>query len=187
MASPRVAAMSILAACASMVSGTAGAQAPEPPASGGLARRVELTPAEQTAQASAYLDRMVASRYRVQRDLAEARMARDVVQALCISDKLTQIDVAIRSARDRRETLLGAVARGDVDLAHHELTILTVLRERTALLAAEAEQCLGNRGPFEEGTSVELVGEEDLRGEEVVDYPADEVIVEPPGCSSCFK
>src|SRR5215218_6679625 len=114
--------------------GVASAQAtgqpapPAPDASGGLSRQVNLTPAEQLAQSESFLSRMEASRATVRRQLEQARAQRDVVKTLCLNDKLNQIDVAIRSARERRQALELAAGRKDADLANHEFTILTVLR-----------------------------------------------------------
>jgi hypothetical protein len=39
-----------------------------------------------------------------------------VVKSLCLSDKLSQIDVATRSARDRQTALQAAAQRNDAEL-----------------------------------------------------------------------
>ncbi len=70
------------------------------------------------------------------------------MKTLCLNDKLNQIDVAIRSARERRRGLELAVNRRDADLSNHEFTILTVLRQRTEQLTAEANQCIGQEAGF---------------------------------------
>ena len=79
----------------------------------------------------------------VRRQLDTARQARDVVKSLCLSDKLSQIDVAARSARDRQAALQASAQRNDLELSNHEFTMLTVLRQRSEQLTAEANQCLG--------------------------------------------
>ena len=48
--------------------------------------------------------------------LEESRQKRDVVKTLCLNDKLSQHDVAVRSARDRKTALQDAVRRGDREL-----------------------------------------------------------------------
>src|SRR5215207_9880170 len=110
--------------------GVAAAQnAPPADASAGVSRQVNLSPAEQLAQADTFLARMEGSRGTVRRQLETARAQRDVVKTLCLNDKLNQIDVAIRSARERRQALELAATRKDADLSNHEYTILTVLRQ----------------------------------------------------------
>src|SRR5436190_15645895 len=133
--------------------GVASAQAqpaPQQPtdASAGLSRQVNLTPAEQLTQADASLVRMESSRTTVRRQLEQARAQRDVVKTLCLNDKLNQIDVGIRSARERRQALDVAAGRKDTDLASHEFTIMSVLRQRVDQLTAEANQCIGQEAGF---------------------------------------
>ena len=85
----------------------------------------------------------------VRRQLEAARAARDVVKTLCLNDKLSQIDVATRSAKDRRQSLQLAIGRNDSELGNHEFTILTVLRQRTEQLTAEANQCIGEEATLD--------------------------------------
>src|SRR6185312_16244404 len=94
--------------------GIAAAQAPKdgpPDATGTLVRPVNLTPQEEVAQAEALITRMDASRTGVRRQLETARAQRDVVKTLCLNDKLNQLDVALRSAQERREALAAAAQR----------------------------------------------------------------------------
>src|SRR5579863_1480472 len=79
-----------------------------PDATAGLARPVTLTPQEELAQSEGILSRMDTSRSVVRRQLEQARAQRDVVKTLCLNDKLNQLDVAIRSARERRQALEAA-------------------------------------------------------------------------------
>jgi hypothetical protein len=66
-----------------------------------------------------------------------------VEKTVCLSDKLAQIQVAKKSMQERTAALKSAVARGDTDLANHELSVLGVLRQRGESLAADAEACVG--------------------------------------------
>lgn len=171
--------------------GIASAQAqPNPPppsdASGQLSRQVNLSPAEQLQQSEGFLARMEGSRATVRRQLEQARAARDVVKTLCLNDKLNQIDVAIRSARERRQALELAANRKDADLANHEFTILTVLRQRVDQLTAEANQCIGQEAGFVGESAVTTTIDPNLPQEDPSEYPDSDVIVEPPACSSCF-
>src|SRR5258708_38049800 len=108
----------------------------------GFERRTQLSPQEELAQTDAILGRMEQAATTVRRQLDTARGARDVVKSLCLSDKLSQIDVAGRSAKDRHSALQTAVQRGDAELSNHEFTILTVLRQRAEQLSGEANQCI---------------------------------------------
>ena len=166
--------------------------APPPPApavtvSVGLNRQVTLTPAEQLAQCDTFLARMDSARNAVRRQLETARSQRDVVKTLCLNDKLTQIDVAIRSARERRQGLELAVNRHDVDLSTHEFTILAVLRQRTDQLTTEANQCIGQEAGFIGDSAVTSTIDPNLPKEDPSDFPVNNFVVEPPACSSCFQ
>jgi hypothetical protein len=183
--------------CAGQVffdSGIASAQAPAPAATdpaaqpapqanGGLQRQVTLSPPEMVAQSDADLARMEAGRSGVAKQLAKARQDRDVVKTLCLNDKLNQIDVAIRSAQERKTALDLAAKRGDGDLSNHEFTILSVLRGRSDQLVAEANQCIGEEAAFGGDAAVTMtvdgVPDDD-------DRPDLAVVVEPPQCSSCY-
>jgi len=169
--------------------GIAAAQAggPTPPdASAGVARQVTLSPQEQVAQVEGFVARMESTRNSVRRQLETARTQRDVVKVLCLNDKLNQIDVAIRSARERKQALESAAQRNDVDLANHEFTILTVLRQRTDQLTAEANQCIGEEGVSIDEAAVSVTVE-DVPKEDPSEYPTSDVVIEVPSCASCFK
>lgn len=164
----------------------AGGGAAPADAQAGVARQVTLSPQEQVAQADAFVQRMESTRSSVRRQLETARTQRDVVKVLCLNDKLNQIDVAIRSARERKQALEAAAARNDADLASHEFTILTVLRQRADQLTAEANQCIGEEGVSIDEAAVNVTVE-DIPKEDPSEYPATDVVIEVPSCSSCFK
>ena len=169
--------------------GIAAAQAggPTPPdASAGVARQVSLSPQEQLAQAESIVQRMDSTRSSVRRQLETARTQRDVVKVLCLNDKLNQIDVTIRSMRERKGALEAAAQRNDADLAAHESTILSVLRQRGDQLAVEANQCVGSDPIMIDQSEVKVQYEGDLR-EDPSEYPSTETVIEVPSCSSCFK
>jgi hypothetical protein len=108
----------------------------------------------------------------VRRQLDTAREARDVVKSLCLSDKLSQIDVAARSAKDRQGALQAAAQRNDAELSNHEFTMLTVLRQRTEQLTAEANQCIGEDLAFVGQTQVLTEIPSNLPGDDTTQYPA---------------
>ena len=170
--------------------GFAAAQAQNAPVpdlnAGQQSRQVSLTPKEQAAQADSFIARMDGARSVVQRQLETARAQRDVVKTLCLSDKLNQIDVAIRSARERKQALDAAATRNDADLATHEFTILSVLRQRTDQLTAESNQCIGQEAAFVGESAVTSTIDPNLPKEDPSEYPDTTIlIVEPPSCVSC--
>jgi hypothetical protein len=160
---------------------------PPPDASAGLSRQVSLSPAEQLAQTESYLGRMEGARQMIRRMLETARSQRDVVKTLCLNDKLNQMDVAIRSARERRQALELAVNRKDADLANHEFTILNVLRQRTDQLSAEANLCIGKEIEDPGSNAVTSTIDPGMPQEDPSEYPNSTIIVEPPVCTSCFQ
>ena len=151
-----------------------GATAPSPAPSPqvGFERRPQLSPAEEQTQADAILSRMTQAAATVRRQLDTARQARDVVKSLCLSDKLSQLDVAARSAKDRQTALQSAAQRNDVELSNHEFTMMTVLSQRTEQLSAEANQCIGEDLAFVGQTQVETQYPAGLPSDDTTQYPA---------------
>lgn len=158
-----------------------------PPVDAGLQRQVTLAPEEQLTQADSHLSRMEQSRSNVRRQLMEAREQRDVVKTLCLNDKLTQLNVAITSAQERRDALAAAVKRGDGDLASHEFTILSVLRQRADQLTTEANQCIGEEAGFIGQASVTTTVDKDLPQEDPSEYPGFGIVTDIPQCGSCYE
>ncbi len=163
------------------VSGSATAQSTggAGPAAGspqlGFERRPALSPQDELGQSDSILTRMTQAAATVRRQLDTARQARDVVKSLCLNDKLSQIDVATRSARDRATALQAAASRNDTELSNHEFTMLTVLRQRTEQLVAEANQCIGEDLSFVGQTQVSTEYPQ-LPGDDLTQYPS----IDPP-------
>lgn len=163
----------------------------------GFQRKTQLTPQEQLAEAGKHVTRMEQASGAVRKMLEEARKQRDVVKTLCLNDKLSQIDVAIRSARDRRTQLQAAVNRNDAELSNHEFTILTVLRQRTEQLIAEANQCIGEEAAFVGETRTRVTVDPDIPPDETpypgyeldptnpVPRPGTDGTLDRPPCVSC--
>lgn len=162
--------------------------APAPDAQVGFERRQQLSPQEELTQADQAIARMDQASSAVRHQLEAARQARDVVKTLCLNDKLSQIDVATRTAKDRQSALQAAVQRNDTELANHEFTILTVLRQRAEQLTAEANQCIGEEVAFVGATEVTTEVNPDLpSGDLTTQYPPPEPppFSNPPVCVSC--
>jgi hypothetical protein len=173
-----------------VLSATHSATAQQPAPGGaqvGFERRPQLSPQEELAQSEAILGRIDGAAATVRRQLEVARAARDVVKTLCLNDKLSQIDVANRSSRDRQTALQSAVQRNDVELANHEFTIMTVLRQRVEQLTAEANQCIGEEMAFIGQTQITTTIDRNLPPVDTTLYPPtdDTIPSGPPACWTC--
>lgn len=111
-------------------------------------REVDLSPEQQLLRAKAFYNQIEQGSTTVRTMLEQAQAARDVVKAMCLKDKLMQIEVAKRSARDRVMTLQSAVDAKDKDRSRHEFMIMQVLRDRVEQLVKEANQCIGEELGF---------------------------------------
>lgn len=129
-----------------------------PPAEGGGKQEANLSPEQQVTESHEYLQRMELASGTVRRQLEQARAAKDVVKTICLNDKLTQIDIATRTSRDRVNALEAAVASHDTEKSQHDFTILQVLRDRVHALESEANQCIGEETGFlgESSTTVNI-------------------------------
>lgn len=110
-----------------------------------------------------------------------------MVKTLCLNDKLNQLDVAIRSARERKQALDAAASRNDADLSSHEFTIISVLRQRGDQLTAEANQCIGQEAGFVGESAVTAQIDPGLPADTDWEQPVGGIIAQPPGCFSCLK
>jgi hypothetical protein len=133
-------AVALFGVCAAI--GTAAAQPAATPG-GDVKAGSAVAPGDQLAQTDQIVSRMQVSATRVRHMLDDARRQKDVVKTTCLSDKVAQLEVALKSARERQGTLKSAAARGDTDLRNHEFSVLGVLYKRKEQLDAEANQCIG--------------------------------------------
>jgi hypothetical protein len=119
--------------------------------------------------------------------LGKAREENDVVKALCLDDKLSQLHVTQQSASERAKSLRLAAARQDQGLASHDFTIMVVFKERVAQLAAEANQCVGVEAGFVGDSTITVDIDPNLPSEDPSEYPINPIISVPPGCVSCVQ
>jgi hypothetical protein len=146
---------------------------PAPDGQVGFQRRAQLTPAQEVAQSELTVVQMKSSSGTTQRMLAQARLARDVVKTLCLNDKLSQIDVAAKTAAERLQALKAAAARNDLEGSSHQFIILTVLKQRNDQLVAEANQCIGQENAFLGATNIVTTVDPTLPLTPVTDMPPD--------------
>ena len=111
-----VAVSSLAVACLGVLTfGVARAQQGAAAAVGGttaeLRKPVNLSLDEMNKEGDKSVGRVEMNATAVRRMLEKARTERDVVKTLCLNDKLNQLDVTLRSSRERKTALEAAVAR----------------------------------------------------------------------------
>ena len=148
----------------------------------GFEQRAQLSPQDQLAQSDIDLAWMDQAASTVRHMLEAARAVRDVVKILYLNDKLSQLDVCVRSARDRQSSLQAALKRHDTELANHEFSVIRVLRRRAEQLLAEANEVVGEEVAFVGQTQVVTTVDENLPGGEIAEFPPSEpvIITVPP-------
>jgi hypothetical protein len=145
---------------------------------------MNLSPAQMRAAANQYLPTMEQSAQTIRRQLEQARESRDVVKVLCLNDKLNQVDVALRSTKDRLQSLSGAVDQNDVERSRHEFTVVQVLRDRVRALSQEASQCIGEETGFIDEPKVRVEIDPAIPKQDPTVAPVDPFISLPPSVSS---
>lgn len=161
--------------------GALAQEAAEPPADGQTKEQeaANLTPAQMVEQAKGMMPQMDRSATSVRRQLSAAREQKDVVKALCLNDKLNQLDLAIRTASDRISGLQAAAAANDQERSKHQYTVILVLKDRVTALVSEANQCIGEETGFV-GESNVTVTVEDVPDVDPSAFPDDPLVSEPP-------
>jgi hypothetical protein len=152
------------------VAADAPAPAPEP----------ELTPAQMLTQARGFLPPMDRAASVVRKQLQLAREQKDVVKALCLNDKLNQIDLATRTATDRVSGLEAAVNANDAERSKHQYTVILVLRDRVNILVSEANQCIGEDVGFVGDSNVTMEIDPDIPDTDPSGFPEDPIVSDPP-------
>lgn len=128
----------------------------------------------------------------IRRQLDQARREKDVVKVLCLDDKLSQADVAVRSAEERRGALEAAASKNDAEAAAHESTVVAVLSQRSSQVSAEANQCIGEESAFSNSEHAVTNIDPNISRTESGGLPGpvsgDAVVTaDPPQCTSCSR
>jgi len=145
---------------------------------------VNLTPAQMLQRARSFKPIMDSNAAAVQRQASEAKLKHDVVKTLCLSDKLSQIHVAVSTAAGRVDALEAAVQHNEADRAKHEFTIVQVLRDRAAALVSEANQCIGEETGFIGESTVTVTIDPSIPDTDPSNFPNDPLVTQPPVLSS---
>ena len=106
-------------------------------------KTVELTPAQQQAQAQKVLSKAQQTCSRQAKMLNSARQDRDIIRATCLDDKLMQCNANLTTLQSRIASHKEATAGGDDSRRNHEFTVITVLSQKFSVLAQAANQCIG--------------------------------------------
>lgn len=166
--------------------GTARAQVPPAQNGGGTTevrsqRTAQLSGPDQLREASSVIDAITGTRRRVSDLLDRARQERDIIKVNCLNDKLTQVDVALRSAREHQELLQTAVSINNDGQRNHEFTLLTIFRSRSENLENESRQCIGeDTGTFDRGTIVTLRVDPNIAEQDTTTLTPDVIVPERP-------
>jgi hypothetical protein len=139
--------------------GTAGAQNNPQAANAevGQRRTANLSGPDQIRESNAIVTEIQATRTQVSNMLDTARQERDIIKVNCLNDKLTQVDVTLRSAREHQELLSTAVSINNDGQRNHEFTLMSIYRGRTTDMAREAQACIGEgNGTFDQGSRVQV-------------------------------
>ena len=144
-------------------------------------RVAQLSGADQLREAGTVIETMNGQRRQVSDLLDRARQERDIIKVNCLNDKLTQIDVTLRSAREHQDLLSTAVSINNDGQRNHEFTLLTIFRSRSENLENEARQCIGeDTGTFDRGTIVTLRVDPNIAEQDTTTLTPDVIVPERP-------
>lgn len=170
--------------------GVAGAQT-TPAANGensaevGQRRVANLSGPDQVREANAIVEEVRRIRRQVSDRLDESRVAEDIIKVNCLNDKLTQIDVTLRSAQEHQELLSTAVSSNNDGQRNHEFVLMTIYRGRTTNLEIEARQCIGEgNGTFDQGSVVQVRVSNGITEQDTTSLRPDSLAPERPLVSS---
>jgi hypothetical protein len=162
-------------------------EAPATPVGVDSQQDVNLTPQQMLQRARSFKPMMDSDAALVQRQASEAKQKHDVVKTLCLSDKLSQIHVAVSTAAGRIETLEAAVTHNEADRAKHEFTIVQVLKDRSSALVSEANQCIGEETGFIGTSTVTVSIDPSIPDTDPSVFPIDPLVSIAPTLSSPTK
>jgi hypothetical protein len=82
------------------------------------------------------------------------------------------------------DALEAAAGKNDADRAKHEFTIIQVLKDRSAALVSEANQCIGEEAGFIGETTITVTVDPSIPGTDTSNFPSDPLVSQPPTLSS---
>jgi choline kinase len=97
------------------------------------------------------------------------------------------MDVAVRSTKDRLQSLSAAVDRNEAERSRHEFTVIQVLRDRVRALSQEASQCIGEETGFIDEPKVTVDIDPAIPKQDPTVLPNDPFYSQPPALTSSPK
>lgn len=148
-------------------------------------RRANLSGPEQVRESARIIDQVTNIRRHVSDMLDRARQERDIIKVNCLNDKLTQIDVTLRSGREHQDLLQTAIGLNNDGQRNHEFALMTIFQQRSQGLEAEARQCIGEEAAaFGEGTTISVRVNPNIPEQDTTSYPVNPVVPEVPSVLS---
>ncbi len=148
-------------------------------------RVAQLSGADQLREAGAVIETMNGQRRQVSDLLDRARQERDIIKVNCLNDKLTQIDVTLRSAREHQDLLQTAVSINNDGQRNHEFQLMTIFRQRAQNLEAEARECIGeDTGTFDRDSRNTFIVDPNIADQDTTTLTPDMLTPDRPLVSS---
>jgi len=115
----------------------------------------------------------------------DASRKKDMVKINCLADKLSKVRGHIALASPALAALQTANDRGDAGARQHELTRITILSQKVAVLNTEAENCIGDDASYVGKTTVDVDVDPSIPEEDPTKGPLDTVPTNfrPPAAS----
>ncbi len=144
-------------------------------------RVAQLSGPDQLREAGHVIDSVTGTRRQVSDLLDRARQERDIIKVNCLNDKLTQIDVTLRSAREHQDLLQTAVTINNDGQRNHEFQLMTIFRSRAQALEGEARACIGeDTGTFDRDTRLTLIVDPNIADQDTTTLTPDTLLPERP-------
>jgi hypothetical protein len=151
-----------------------------------VANAQQLSTSEKQGRAERMLGEMRDALRRVTEILGEARASKDIVQLNCVNEKLTQVKGLLRISEDASVKMYDAIASGAQDVINHEFTKISVAHQKTVILRAEAEQCVGELSVYTGETEVTVEIDPDISDRDPTDPDSPPPGPEVPPVASGF-
>jgi hypothetical protein len=151
-----------------------------------LTEASSLSHEEKKQRAEAMLAEMRQALQRATEILGEARAAKDVVQLNCVNEKLVQIKGLLKIGEQSSVRMYEAMAAAADDVINHEYTKLAVAHQKTTILRAEADQCVGENTIYTGETEIEVEIDPALQQGDPTATPFPDLAPETPEVTTAF-
>jgi hypothetical protein len=163
-----------------------GEQRDQADGTGEMEQEATLSGPQQTAWAEQEVERMRGISTRIQGLLNQARRERDLIKVTCLNDKLTQINVSIRSFEDRMAQHEESARSSNGERRDHHYRIMVILAQRSRVLRSEAEACVGETDVVFGETEVTTEIDPSITEEDTTEWPIGEAELMRPASASGY-